>query len=139
MKMKTFIDLQQKHQPQKIMKETNSLKADKDLHTRLLIVARTRKVDLGEILTHYLSQSPSNLSNNDGSLQYSNKAGLFHYLQAKFSDMKMIKIPQNTALILDGMAIIQLLANHVPAKFGDLNIYIFRYIIKLASFYVIKS
>ena len=29
------------------MKETDSLKADKDLLTRLLIVARTQKVDLG--------------------------------------------------------------------------------------------
>ena len=28
------------------------------------------------------------------------------------------------------------LADHVPAMFGDLSIYIFRYIIKLASFYM---
>ena len=48
--------------------------------------------------------------------------------------MKIIEIPQNTALILDGMAIIQQLTEHVPAMYGDLSIYIFRYIIKLASF-----
>ena len=50
--------------------------------------------------------------------------------------MKIIKIPQNTALILDGMAIIQQLVDHVSAIFGDLSIHIFRYIIKLASFYM---
>ena len=47
-----------------------------------------------------------------------------------------IKIPQNAALILDGMAIIQQLADHVPAMFHDLSVYIFRYIIKLAFFYM---
>ena len=49
----------------------------------------------------------------------------FHYLQAKFPDMKIIKIPQNTVLILDGMKIIQQLADHVPATFGEQSIYIF--------------
>ena len=47
-----------------------------------------------------------------------------------------IKILQNTALILDIIAIIQQLADHVPAMFGDLSIYIFRYIIKLVFFYM---
>ena len=99
MKMKTFCYLQTKHPHQKSMKETDCLKADKDLLTRLLIVARTWTVDLGEILTHFLLQFPSSLSNSDVSLQYTNKAALFHYLQEKFPDMKIIKIPQNTALI----------------------------------------
>ena len=36
-----------------------------------------------------------------------------------------IKIPQNTTLIFDSMAIIQLEADHVPAMFDDLIIYIF--------------
>ena len=49
-----------------------------------------------------------------------------------------IKIPQNTALILDSIAIIQQLANYVPAIFGDLSIYVLRYIIKLASFYILS-
>ena len=84
------------------MKETNSLKADKDLLTRLLIVARTRKVDLGEILTHCLLQFPSSLSNSDGSLLCNNKAALFHYLQATFPDLNILEILQNTALFLDG-------------------------------------
>ena len=87
-------------------------------------------------MTHCLSQFPSNLCNKDGSLQHNNKVALFHYLQAKFPDIKIIKGPQNTALILDGMAIIQRLADRVPATFGDLNIYIFRYLIKLISFYM---
>ena len=50
--------------------------------------------------------------------------------------MKIVKISQNTALILDGMTIIQQLADHVPETFGDLSIYIFKYKIKLASFYM---
>ena len=95
------------------MKETDCLKEDEDLLTRFLIVAKTRKVDLGEILPHCLLQFPFSLSSSDGSLQRTKKAALFHYLQAKFPDMKIIKIP---ALILDGMAIIQLL-DHVPAIF----------------------
>ena len=132
MKMKTFCYLQKKDPHPKNMKETDCLKADKDLLTWLLIV-RTRKVDIGEILTHFLSQFSSSLNNSDDFLQYTNKAALFHYLLAKFPNMK-IKIPQNTALILDDMAINQLLADHIPATFGDLSIYIFRYIIKLASF-----
>ena len=124
MKMKTFCYLQTKHPHQKSMKETDSLKADKDLLTRLLIVARTRKVDFKETLTHCLSQFPFNLGNSNGSLQCNNKAALFPYLQAKLPDMKVIKIPQNTAQILDGRAIIQQFVDHVPTTFGDLNIYI---------------
>ena len=125
MKMKTFSYLQKKYPDQKSMKETDCLKVDKDLLTR------TPKVELGEILTHCLSQFPSSLSNSEDSLQYTNKAALFHYFEANFPDMKIIKIPQNTALILDGMAIIPQLADHIAETFGDLRIYIFRYIIKL--------
>ena len=117
------------------MKETDCLKVDKDLLSRLLIVARTWKVDLGEILTHCLSQFPSSLRSSNGSLQWTNKAALFHYLHTKFPDMKIIKIPQNTALNLYCMAITQQQADHLPAMFGDLSIFIFRSIIKLASFY----
>ena len=40
--------------------------------------------------------------------------------------MKIIKILQNTALISDGMAIIQQQADHVQVTFSDLNIYIYR-------------
>ena len=118
--MKTFSYFQKKHSHQMSLKEIGSLKAGKDLLTRLLIVARTQKVDLREILTHCLLQIPSSLSNSNSnsSLQYNTKAALFHYLQEKFPDMKMIKIPQNTVLILDSMAIIQQLAGHVPAMFG---------------------
>ena len=50
--------------------------------------------------------------------------------------MEIIQIPHNTVLILDDMPIIQQLADQVPATFGDLSIYIFRYIIKLSSFYM---
>ena len=134
MKRRTFSYLQKKYLHQKSIKETDFLKIDKDLLTRFLIVTRTRKVDLGEILTHCLSQFSSSLSNSDGSLQRINKAVLFHNLQAKFPDMKIIKIPQNTALVLDGQTIIQQLEDHIPATFDDLNIYIFRYIIKLFFF-----
>ena len=81
MKMKTFNYLQKKHSHQKSMKETDCLKVDKDLLTRFLIVAITRKVDLGEILSHCLSQFTSSLSNSDGSLQHTNKSALFHYIQ----------------------------------------------------------
>ena len=99
MKMKNFSYLQKKHTYQKSMRETNYLKKYKDLLRSVLIVARIRKVDPGEILTHCLSQFTSSLSNRDGSPPRTNKAALFHYLQAKFPDMKMIKIPQITALI----------------------------------------
>ena len=103
--MKTFSYLQKKNPHQKSMNETNYLEADKDLLPRFLIVARKRKVDLGENLT-FLSQFPSNRSNSDGSLLNSQKAALFHYLQATFSDTKIIKSSQNSALILNNMAII---------------------------------
>ena len=53
--------------------------------------------------------------------------------------MKITKIPQNTTLIFDGITIIQQPAGHVPATFGNLNIYIFRYIIKFTFFYMSSS
>ena len=79
MKLKTFSYFQTKHPHQKSMKETNSLKADKDL-TKFLIVAKTQKVDLGENLMHCLSQFLFSLSNSEGSLHHTNKATLFYYL-----------------------------------------------------------
>ena len=53
MKMKTFSYLEKEHSHQKSMNETNCLKAVKDITK--LIVARTWKVALGEILTTCLS------------------------------------------------------------------------------------
>ena len=87
-------------------------------------------------MTRCLSQFPSNQRNSNGSLQHANKDALFHYFQVKFPNMIIIQNPQNTALILDGITIIQQLAVHVPATFVDMSIYIFRYIINLASFYM---
>ena len=80
MKMKTFSYLLKKRPQKKNMKETDCLKADKYLFTRFLIVARTQKVDLGEILTLCLSQFPFSLSNNDGSLQRTKKVDISHCL-----------------------------------------------------------
>ena len=47
-----------------------------------------------------------------------------------------LKLHKNIMLILDGMIILQLLADLFPATFGDLRIYISRYIVKFASFYL---
>ena len=55
----------------------------------------------------YVVYSISLLNALRRSLECSNKAALFHYLQAKFPDTKIIKSPRNTALILDGMEKIQ--------------------------------
>lgn len=135
MKLKTFNSVQKQRLHQQHTHETDRLKADKDLMTRLLIVARNRKVDLKELLTHCLSQFPCSLSNSDGSLQRTNKVTVLHHLEVKFPEMLVTDIPQDAALILDGMAIIQQLADKVPATFGDLSIFIFKHIIKLACFY----
>jgi CRISPR/Cas system CSM-associated protein Csm2 small subunit len=135
MKLKTFSSLQRQRSQQKHVQEADQLKADKDLMTRLLIVARNRKVDIQELLTHSLSQFPCSLSTSDGSLQRTNKAALLHHMEAKFPDMLVTSVPKNGALILDGMAVIQQLADKIPATFGDLSKFIFRHIIKLSCFY----
>ena len=114
------------------MTETDCLKTDKDLLIKILIAARAPKFDHEEIL--HIVFHRSHPTWEIVTILCSLPTKLLCFIT--FKQRKIIKIPQNTAQILDGIARIQQFSDHLLATFVDLNIYIFRYLIKLFFFYM---
>ena len=97
--------------------EVNKVKEDKQLMARLLVVARTRELDLEELMSHSLSTTPPSLSTADGSLQLTPKSTMLHHLERLHPETIFNQAPKGSALILGGMAVIEHLADFVPGTF----------------------
>ena len=106
MKLKTFSSL----------KETNTsrtrthtkeavLKADHRIFGQMILIASNRQLNMAEVLKHPLGPLPWSLANADGTIKKTNKAALARALEKNVSPVDTI--PQPSALVIDGMAILQ--------------------------------
>ncbi|XP_033106462.1 uncharacterized protein LOC117108533 [Anneissia japonica] len=111
-----------------------SAKSDRKLFARLLIAGQTRKIDLPEILSYSLGNVSFPLANFDGSLAKTNKSALLHAIEMTAGDCLIDRPPENAALMIDGMALIQSIRD-VPKTFGELADDILKQIINLAAKY----
>jgi len=94
------------------------------LFRRLLAVARSRDVDLKNVLRHELAAVPPALFNDDGRMRKTNKADLAQKLESNCADV-VASLPQapdatSSAYIIDGMAVIQSLNENHFRTFNDL-------------------
>lgn len=121
--------------PSVSQKETNRMKQDQNLITRLLLVARERKLDRDMLLSSNLSPFPPSISTADGELVHNSKSKMLHHLASKYPSAIQSSSPTEAVLILDGMAVIQQLAGRVPKTFGELAIIIFTHVMTQAIFY----
>ena len=98
------------------------LKADRDLFARLLVVAQTREMDLREVFKYSLGPLPWSLASTDGSLCKTVKSKLLESLSEGVEPAE--DVPPTTALIVDGMAILQSM-KEIPATFEELATAVF--------------
>ena len=103
--LKTFSHLSKKMEVQKGTTNEIIVRADKRLFAQMIVIAETRKLTMSSVLSHPLGPLSWALASPDGSLRKTNKSSLAKELQ---KDVPAIEaIPQPSACIIDGMAMVQ--------------------------------
>ena len=104
MKMKTFSSTNKKIRI-KSNDKLVTVKADRDLFDRLLIVSNTRQICLKEVLSFELSPVPYSPASADGSLRKGAKSVLCSLLEKDVNVQRLTRSPNPTVVIIDGMAV----------------------------------
>lgn len=121
--IKTFSTLAKKKAVKTTDDKMITVSADRELFGRLVISAKTRQIDLKEVLTYELSTVPCSLAHNDGSLRKTTKSVLLSELE-KVADVQG-KLPtptpeMATAYLFDVMASVQMVKDGGASTFGEL-------------------
>ena len=97
-------------------------KNSRSLYARLLVVSQSREIDMREVMTYCLGDIPFPLSNGLDSLVKTNKSALLNVLECEAKTVQnhcVQAVPVNSALVIDGMALLQTLKN-LPATLEQL-------------------
>lgn len=114
-------------------------KGTTNILARIISMGQTSTSELKNIMSYNLTPYPPSIANPDGSIVKTNKAALMHSLLKLINQHEISSaIPENNALILDGMAILQQMQD-IPQTFGDLALYILKYIINMGVNYKSKT
>ena len=105
LQLKTFSDLNKKMKVSRGTAKEVILKADRALFAQMIIIAETRQLKMKEVLSHPLGPLPWALASADGSLKKTSKSSLAKELQKDVPAAEII--PQPSACIIDGMALVQ--------------------------------
>lgn len=115
-KLRTFVTAS-KTTKTNVQSENVLLRANSEMFNRLLIIGKSRDVDLKELLSYSLTPVPMSLGTGDGSICKNDKSKLMHELEKGCENID--QVPRGSALIVDGLAYIQQLYN-IPTTFGQL-------------------
>ena len=85
----------------------------------MLLIARSRDVDMKEVLQYSLRPFALPLATSDGNLVKTVKSKLLHLIENRTADYLVDMIEGNRVLILDAMAILQTIKT-IPSTFGEL-------------------
>ena len=99
----------------RIISETVSIKTSSDMFNRLLIIGKSRDINLEELLSYALSPVPMSLGTTDGTPCKTVPAKLMHELEKDVEPLS--QVPAGSALIVDGMAFIHQI-HTMPSTFG---------------------
>ncbi|XP_028410493.1 uncharacterized protein LOC114533190 [Dendronephthya gigantea] len=112
-------------------KEINT-KMNRNFFARLLVIAKSREIDLKEVLSYSLGAYPLSLATPTGGLVKTAKSKLFEIVESKAGNPEVdIRNFHNNALIVDAMAVLQVMKGKWKT-FGELADSIFAILIKLA-------
>ncbi|MES9879525.1 MAG: hypothetical protein ABW185_01435 [Sedimenticola sp.] len=121
LKLKTFSSLCQKAVVKTGNDKKMSLDTDRDLFSRLIVVSKTRDVDLQGLFQYELSAVPLSLAKPDGSLNKSTKSTLLHELEKEVCvSGKLTNQDGSTCWLVDGMAVLQMVKFGTANTFGEL-------------------
>lgn len=108
------------------------MKMNRNLFARSLVIAKSRKVDLKELLSYSLGVYPLSLATATGEFVKTAKSKLFEILEGEAGNPEVdMRALNNNALILDAMAVIQTIKGKWKT-FGELSDFILKSLIKLA-------
>ena len=110
MKLKTFAN-QKAKLSYKISDKTLTLKADREIFARFLVIGEKREVNMKDVLTYSLGPIPWALATPDGGLVKTEKSKLLKVIECDCADPLVSTLPHNCARIFDGMVLIQLLVS----------------------------
>ncbi|PIK50720.1 hypothetical protein BSL78_12406 [Apostichopus japonicus] len=112
-----------------------SLKENRNLLGRMLIIAQVGDLDIRNVLTYSLGPVPTAFANFDATMRKTNKAVMTQILERKFPDAVVdLTLEGETAVVVDAMAMIQIQRN-LPATFGEFASGILGQLISLGSKY----
>ncbi|XP_077968888.1 uncharacterized protein LOC144422864 [Styela clava] len=109
-------------------------KKSEDNFYRLLLIGKSKNIELQEMLEYPLTAIPASIGSPNGTPVRTNKARLLHELENSVPEVLVKSYPLNAALVIDGMALLQSL-NNIPETFGRLLNMIFDRIINMAKSY----
>jgi hypothetical protein len=99
--------------------EIVALKNSKALFAKMLLIAKSRNLEMEEVLTYSLRPYPHPLATNEGDLVKTVKAKLLKMIEDEIHDGSVDLPVGDKAYIFDAMAILQTLTV-LPATFGEL-------------------
>ena len=99
---------------------------------KLLLLARSREIDLKEVLSFSLGPYPLSLATTDGLMVKTVKSNLMHIIEDMVDNSVTDVMPSNAALIIDAMALLQSL-NKIPATFEELPPLLLSILISMAT------
>ncbi|XP_028415026.1 uncharacterized protein LOC114538109 [Dendronephthya gigantea] len=135
MKLKTFKSMSKSKKVKTSSGSTVTVKNDARFWARLLVIAKNRDIDLENVFTYSLRAYPRALATDYGGLVKTSKSKLLHTLEKEAGEPLIEQIPQNSATIIDGMALLQALkTKDIPENFGQLAELLLKKIIAIAVF-----
>ena len=96
-----------------------AVKNSKKLFAKMLFIARSRDVDIKEVLRDSLRPFPLPLATSDGNLVKTVKSKLLHLIENRTADYLVDMIEGNRVLMLDALSILQTVKTN-PSTFGEL-------------------
>ena len=120
-KLETFSSLGKKVTSKNKKGELVALKNSKILFTKMLLIAKSRNLEMEHVLKYSLRPLPCSLSTSEGDLIKTTKAKLLHAVEEEVEDGTTSELPATAekAMILDAMAMLQTLTP-IPETFGKL-------------------
>ena len=102
--------------------ELVALKNSKILFSKMLLIAKSRDLEMENVLRYSLRPFPLSLATNEGNLVKTSKVKLLHAIEEEVEGATVSVLPVNDkACILDAMAILQTLTA-IPETIGELAI-----------------
>ena len=114
----------------------STVKTNRNLFARLLVISKSREINLKELLSYSLSDYPLSIATVTGGLVKTTKAKMLHILEEAANNpvVDIANIGDGNALIVDAMAVLQALKGKWKT-FGEFSDSIFDYLVKLARQY----
>ena len=123
LKIKTFASLSKKTEMKSVNEKIFTVNADRDLFARLLIAAKSRDIDLKEVLSYEISTVPYSLAHTDGTLRKSVRSVLLAELEKAREVEPRLPLKDDalsTTHVIDGMAVVQMVKSAGARTFGGM-------------------